>query len=87
VRCRGYVGGHIAVAFERQLAIIFGWWDKVCASIRRWSLARERKRCPGNSADLRIKTSEKERKPKGVSGIRSWATGCGWNGLGSGSKP
>lgn len=87
VRCRGYVGEYTAVAFERQLAIIFGCWDNVCASTRRWSLARERTSCPGSKYCLRINTSKKERKPKGVSGICGWATDRGWNGLGSGSKP
>jgi hypothetical protein len=77
----------MAVAFGRQLAIIFGWWDNVCLSTRRWSLARERTNCPGSADYLRIKTSEKERKPKGESGIRGRATDRGWNGLGSGLKP
>jgi len=64
VRCRGYVGEYTAVAFERQLAIIFGCWDNVCASTRRWSLARERTSCPGSKYCLRINTSKKERSPR-----------------------
>lgn len=87
VRCRGYVDGHTAVAFERQLAIIFGCWDNVCASTRRWSLARDWTSCLGSKDCLRISTSKKEQKPKGVSGICGWATDRGWNGLGSGLKP